>query len=229
MNQYQPHGRVSARDPRDRRRAGWDLRFGVLMVFPLICLIVVLYEFLYLQQYTANEAQDAALQERSVRLRRDEDLLTATFSPKATAVKKPATVVNGRRTMILIANYRDSKRYVGRNVEYCSDVYECLSPLQWLWNVCCFEQTHVLMCLCCSCCPCVKKNKCRCSETLKSIFDKAKSPELVKVSVFDQIYAKDGEKQCVDVFCELVGESACRRSQIVSSQIDAAAAKVRAE
>lgn len=114
MNQFQPHGRVSARDPRgDRRRAGWDLRFGVLMVFPLICLIVVLYEFLYLQQYTANEAQDAALQGRNSRLRRDEDLLTTTTAPRANvASKNPVTIVNGRRTMILIANYRDSKRYV---------------------------------------------------------------------------------------------------------------------
>lgn len=51
----------------------------------------------------------------------------------------------------------------------------------------------------------------------------------MKISVFDQIYAKDDEKQCVEVFCELVGESACRRSQIVSSQIDAAAAKVRSK
>lgn len=73
----------------------------------------------------------------------------------------------------------------------------------------------------------VRETNCRCSETLKSIFDNALSPDLVKISVFDQIYTKDSEKQCVEVFCELVGESACRRSQIVSSQIDAAAAKVR--
>lgn len=74
---------------------------------------------------------------------------------------------------------------------------------------------------------CVRCALCSCSETLKSIFDNAVSPDLIKISIFDQIYAKDGEKQCVDVFCELVGESACRRKQIVSSQIDAANAKVR--
>lgn len=112
MNHYQPYGRVSARD-RERRHAGWDLRFAVLMVFPIICLIVVLYEFLYLQQYTANGAQDAALQERNARLRTDEDLLAASMPSKAKSAAvatKPATIVNGRRTMILIANYRDSKR-----------------------------------------------------------------------------------------------------------------------
>jgi hypothetical protein len=65
----------------------------------------------------------------------------------------------------------------------------------------------------------------RCSETLKSIFDNALSPDLITISVFDQIYAKDGEKPCVEVFCELVGESSCRRSQLVSRQIDAADAK----
>lgn len=50
---------------------------------------------------------------------------------------------------------------------------------------------------------------------------------MITISVFDQIYAKDGEKPCVEVFCELVGESSCRRSQLVSRQIDAADAKVR--
>lgn len=130
MNQFQPHGRVSARDSRDRRRAGWDLRFGVLMVFPLICLIVVLYEFLYLQQYTANEAQDAALQERNTRLRRDEDLLAATTAPKANGAKKSTTIVNGRRTMILIANYRDSKRCVCGLWTSDISMYLCF-PLQW--------------------------------------------------------------------------------------------------
>ncbi|KAF1313277.1 Hydroxyproline n-acetylglucosaminyltransferase, partial [Globisporangium splendens] len=179
MNQHQPYGRVSARD-RDRRRpAGWDLRFGVLMIFPLICLVVVLYEFLYLQQYTATGAgaQDAALQERNARLRRDDELVAASAAPKgmrSDVATKPASIVNGRHTMILIANYRDSKR---------------------------------------------------CSETLKSIFDNAMSPDLVKISIFDQIYAKEGEKQCVEVFCELMGEAACRRKQIVSSQIDAKDAK----
>lgn len=68
---------------------------------------------------------------------------------------------------------------------------------------------------------------CRCSETLRSIFDNAASPELLKVSIYDQIYLAEGERQCVDVFCELVGEAECRRNQIVSSQIDALNATVR--
>lgn len=200
----QPFGRV--RDPRDRRRAGWDLRFGVLMVFPAICLVVVLYEFLYLQQYTAHEAPlDAAAgggvpgspHERSAHLRRDEELSVK----KAVAASTPATTVNGRRTMILIANYRDSKRCgLGANGRMRRD-----------------RVADVCVCVCVAC---------RCSETLKSIFDNAVSPELLKISIFDQIYAGEGEKPCVEVFCELVGESACRRRQIVSSQIDAAVATV---
>lgn len=157
MNHHQPYGRVSARD-RDRRRAGWDLRFAILMVFPLICLVVVLYEFIYLQQFTTERQQEAAVakpQERAPHLRAD--------------VTTPPDAIRGRTTMILIANYRDSKR---------------------------------------------------CSETLRSLFDNAAQPDLLRVSIFDQIYAGDGEKPCVDTYCELIGPE-CRRSQIVSSQIDA--------
>ncbi|TMW60402.1 hypothetical protein Poli38472_000444 [Pythium oligandrum] len=169
---YQPYGRVSARD-RDRRRAGWDMRFGILMVFPVICLVVVLYEFLYLQQFTASEAQEAAAlqefaattaaptQDRIVRLRTE---------PSVTPSPAPTSIVRGRRTMILIANYRDSKR---------------------------------------------------CSETLRSIFDNAVFPDLLKISIFDQIYLSEGEKPCIETFCELVGEAKCRRSQLVATQIDA--------
>ncbi|DAZ92608.1 TPA: hypothetical protein N0F65_009571 [Lagenidium giganteum] len=156
MNQYQPYGRVSGRD-RDRRRSGWDLRFAILMVFPVICLVVVLYEFLYLQQYT-SEAQEAV--QTGARHLRADNPIVATTAP---------TILRGRRTMVLIANYRDSKR---------------------------------------------------CSETLRSIFDNAVEPDLIKISIFDQIYPNEGERQCVDVYCELVGAT-CRRSQIVSSQIDA--------
>eukprot|EP00644_Phytophthora_capsici_P001598 jgi/Phyca11/131769/e_gw1.112.70.1 len=62
----------------------------------------------------------------------------------------------------------------------------------------------------------------RCSETLRSIFDNSVAPDNIKISIYDQIYPAEKERQCVDVFCELVGEAYCRRSQIVSSQIDAA-------
>ncbi|RLN38271.1 hypothetical protein BBJ28_00021200 [Nothophytophthora sp. Chile5] len=137
MKTYQPYGRVSSRD-RERRAAGWDLRFAVLMVFPVICLVVVLYEFLYLQEYTSNEAQDAPVEERT---------------------------------------YRGAL------------VVDCLR---------------------------------RCSETLRSIFDNSVAPDNVKISIFDQIYEAEHERPCADIFCELVGEAECRRSQIVSSQIDAA-------
>jgi hypothetical protein len=60
---------------------------------------------------------------------------------------------------------------------------------------------------------------------LKSIFENAVEPNLLKISIFDQIYVNEGEKQCVEVYCDLVGES-CRRSQIVSSVTDAKDAKV---
>lgn len=69
---YQPYGRVSSRrEP--RRGARLDLRVAVLMVFPVICLVVVLYEFLYLQEYAANGAAvDAPVEERSLHLRADQ-------------------------------------------------------------------------------------------------------------------------------------------------------------
>ena len=113
MNNFQPYGRVSARD-RDRRRAGWDLRFVVLMVFPVICLVVVLYEFLYLQQYTSNgnEMQDTQLQERNARLRSGEK--QPSNAPEPTVNR----FIKGRKTMIMIANYRDSKRYVWNCIRF---------------------------------------------------------------------------------------------------------------
>jgi hypothetical protein len=185
MGAHQPYGRVSARD-RERRGAGWDLRFALLMVFPALCLVVVLYEFLYLQQFAAGEAQAAAAQEPALaRLRSDQDArppireaaqeeavqVAATLAPTARPTPAPTTIVNGRSTMIMVANYRDSTR---------------------------------------------------CSETLRSIFDNAAEPDRVRISIFDQLYAAEGERPCIDVFCELVGESECRRSQLVASQIDAA-------
>ena len=51
-------------------------------------------------------------------------------------------------------------------------------------------------------------------------------PDLVRISVFDQIYANEGELSCSETFCQLVGERNCRRAQIVSDQIDAANATV---
>lgn len=51
------------------------------------------------------------------------------------------------------------------------------------------------------------------------------SPDLVRVSIFDQIYVAEGERPCAEVYCELVGET-CRRSQLVSRQIDAKDATV---
>jgi hypothetical protein len=160
MNHSQPFGRVSARD-RERRRGGWDMRFGILMVFPLVCLVVVLYEFLYLQQFTTSDA--TATSANTQRLRADD--------------AAPTSVIRGRRTMVLIANYRDSKR---------------------------------------------------CAETLRSIFDNAVSPELIRISIYDQIYEAENEIECIEAFCQLMGEAKCRRSQLVSSKIDALNATVSA-
>lgn len=156
---------MSAREHRDPRRAvGWDLRVAVLMVFPVICLVVVLYEFLYLQEYT-GAVPDAPVEDRSLHLREE---VARTLHPAPT---EPPSILKDRSTMVLVANYRDSTR---------------------------------------------------CSETLRSIFDNAVAPQNVMISIYDQIYPEQGERQCIDVFCELVGEEYCRRDQIVSSQINAA-------
>ena len=66
----------------------------------------------------------------------------------------------------------------------------------------------------------------RCSETLRSIFENAVAPDDIKISIYDQIYSTKEELSCSEAFCKLVGEQLCRRSQIVSSQIDAANATV---
>ncbi|KAF1781428.1 Alpha/Beta hydrolase fold [Phytophthora cactorum] len=79
------------------------------MVFPVICLVVVLYEFLYLQEYAASGAAvDAPVEDRSLHLRADKEAaMTATLVPEPT---DPPSIVNGRSTIILVANYRDSAR-----------------------------------------------------------------------------------------------------------------------
>ncbi|ETV95286.1 hypothetical protein H310_11187 [Aphanomyces invadans] len=67
---------------------------------------------------------------------------------------------NHRRIIVLIANYRDSKR---------------------------------------------------CGETLESIFTKAAHPELVAVSIFDQLNYDEKELPCFDSYCQIVGEDNCNR------------------
>ncbi|KAF1793155.1 Alpha/Beta hydrolase fold [Phytophthora cactorum] len=156
---YQPYGRVSSRGD-VRRGAGWDLRVAVLMVFPVICLVVVLYEFLYLQEYAASGAAvDAPVEDRSLHLRADKEAaMTATLVPEPT---DPPSIVNGRSTIILVLG------------DTALDLRQRGGARQ-------HQDKHIRSDL-----PAEK------------------------------------ERQCVDVFCELVGEEFCRRSQIVSSQIDA--------
>ncbi|KAL7689402.1 putative alpha/beta hydrolase-3, glycosyltransferase, GlcNAc, nucleotide-diphospho-sugar transferase [Plasmopara halstedii] len=161
---YLPYGRVSSRGAL-HRSTGLNLRVVIIMAIPFFCLVVVLYEFLYLQEYAVGGAKE------------DRDLHIRTVNNAAAALPEstnPPSIINGRHTIILVANYRDSTR---------------------------------------------------CSETLRSIFDNAKAPDNLKLSIYDQIYPSKNESQCVEAFCKLVGEDYCRRSQIVSSQIDASYAK----
>ncbi|RHZ38734.1 hypothetical protein DYB26_005353 [Aphanomyces astaci] len=53
----------------------------------------------------------------------------------------------------------------------------------------------------------------RCSETVDSIFSRADRPELIAVSIFDQLNLDAGEKRCFDAYCDLVGEANCHRSE----------------
>ncbi|KAF0720426.1 Aste57867_303 [Aphanomyces stellatus] len=64
----------------------------------------------------------------------------------------------------------------------------------------------------------------RCAETLNSLFSQAARPDLLSVSIFDQVYPH--ERRCMDVYCANVGESTCRRAQVVrrTDMLDAAAA-----
>ncbi|KDO23105.1 hypothetical protein SPRG_11949 [Saprolegnia parasitica CBS 223.65] len=180
------------------------MRSVLILLLPLACLCVVFYEVGYLQSYVATPSSrhdmpiydehfplskpvPAAADRRSdngcahdgcahhgrahhdaaagsVAGTRGQD---AQAGPRCHAT---ADAVNGRTTMVLIANYRDTRR---------------------------------------------------CAETLDSLFTNAVHPELVHVSIFDQIYLKDGEIRCIDAYCSKVGEAACRRSQMVNSTIDA--------
>ncbi|CAI5746318.1 unnamed protein product [Peronospora destructor] len=164
---FQPYGRVSSRGDL-RRGVGWNLWVAAFMVVPVICLLVVLYEFLYLQEYAASGvAVNDPVKEHDVHLRSTQKM----DSPSGPQLTELRSVVNGRKTIILVANYRDSTR---------------------------------------------------CSEMLRSIFDNAVAPDDIKISIYDQIYPTKKELPCSEEFCKLVEEQLCRRSQIMSSQIDAA-------
>ncbi|KAH9106562.1 hypothetical protein AeMF1_017863 [Aphanomyces euteiches] len=53
----------------------------------------------------------------------------------------------------------------------------------------------------------------RCAETLDSLFTNAEHPELISVSIFDQLRFDFNESRCMDVYCTKHGESNCRRSE----------------
>ncbi|CAH0519925.1 unnamed protein product [Peronospora belbahrii] len=121
----------------------------------------------FVEEYASNGMKvNAPVEEHRVYLRADQQMNLNTVHVPI----KPSSIVNGRKTIIMISNYRDSVR---------------------------------------------------CSETLRSIFTSAVTPDNIKISIYDQIYAAENERPCAQQFCELVGEMFCRRSQIVSSQIDA--------
>ncbi|KAF0688786.1 Aste57867_19645 [Aphanomyces stellatus] len=52
----------------------------------------------------------------------------------------------------------------------------------------------------------------RCAETLDSLFSQAARPDLIQVSIFDQLHVKK-EPPCFDAYCTLVGKRQCRRSE----------------
>ncbi|RLO13561.1 hypothetical protein DYB28_005846 [Aphanomyces astaci] len=52
----------------------------------------------------------------------------------------------------------------------------------------------------------------RCAQTLQSLFTNAARPDLLSLSLFDQIYSH--ERTCVDVYCADVGEAHCRRHAV---------------
>ncbi|EQC36131.1 hypothetical protein SDRG_06247 [Saprolegnia diclina VS20] len=202
-----------------------QMRSVLILLLPLACLCVVFYEVVYLQSYAAtpstyhnmpvydehfalskpvvtrvnalHELTPSVTKKRTHSLRQPTDAATTaaattnapttgapTTSPPPVvspafvgktpkpvhAATVPPDAVNGRTTMVLIANYRDTRR---------------------------------------------------CAETLDSLFTTAVHPELVHVSIFDQIYLDKGEIRCIDAYCSKVGEAACRRSQMVNSTIDA--------
>ncbi|CAK4693850.1 unnamed protein product [Aphanomyces euteiches] len=51
----------------------------------------------------------------------------------------------------------------------------------------------------------------RCSETVDSIFSRASRPDLITVSIFDQLNFDANERPCFDAYCDLVGEENCHR------------------
>ncbi|KDO28062.1 hypothetical protein SPRG_20220 [Saprolegnia parasitica CBS 223.65] len=52
----------------------------------------------------------------------------------------------------------------------------------------------------------------RCAETLRSLLTQAARPDLVAISLVDQVYAS--EASCVDAYCKLVGDAICRQAPL---------------
>lgn len=97
------------KDHRVIRTWRWKLHIGVCLLFPVLFMIVLYYESTHLQ---AVDQLSEVYFKKTARVRH----MLHTVNGNISTIIRPSEalasdeVVKGRRTMILIANYRDSKR-----------------------------------------------------------------------------------------------------------------------
>ncbi|CAK4465781.1 unnamed protein product [Aphanomyces euteiches] len=133
--------------PKRRHSPGWLDPMNILIASLVFVLCLMIY--MNVSMMGMNQDESSTLHSKK-------------WSQSFRQAPDSAKALNSRRTIVLIANYRDTKR---------------------------------------------------CSETLNSIFSQADHPELISVSIFDQLNFDENEKRCFDAYCDLVGEDKCRRSE----------------
>ncbi|KAF0695803.1 Aste57867_13400 [Aphanomyces stellatus] len=218
----QPYGRVSGHRPmgnHTQRRSGINWKVGTIMTFPIVCVIVLVYEVMSLQGYTtaAPPRDDKRPSIRQVRedawtappIKRNEILSSSRKSKKPTkepvppvmVAKSPAPVKHATITPTTI-----TPRPTTTQAPITSTLLPTRDAVQG-------RRTMVLIAN--------YRDTTRCAETLDSLFTHALHPDLLRVSIFDQIYLDQGELRCIDAYCTKVGDANCRRHQMVNSTVDA--------
>ncbi|KAF0696817.1 Aste57867_12479 [Aphanomyces stellatus] len=153
--------------PQRPRQASWRVNLTSMLLLAVLGAVGVLFRlnFVVSSQGVAGETPVHLMKLRHVDtgLRTENSVHTESPATTSRAVAQVAQPVESRRTVVLIANYRDSFR---------------------------------------------------CAETLHSLFTQADFPDLLAISLFDQLYLHENETRCYDTYCAKVGEATCRRHQL---------------
>ena len=194
--------------PRDEKQRGaaCDLRVALFIVVPAIRLIVVLYEFIYLQKYTAcTTAGDRLVAEQS-------NVCARTTTQQLSLLCRSHSKLLGLLSMDVARSFwwpitatRPGEQVLHIHNGVLVSVY-IRHPDEYLLIFCGLKCVYVLL---------------RYSGSPRSIFVNAAAPDNLKNSIYDQFLSCKVRGLVCRRFCEIVGEDDCHCEQLVSSQIDA--------